>query len=89
MRELDVRLCRAGDDQAVDDPIRDGLGHRMSQQALHHHGPRVRRKQHRVPSARQVRQRRVLQRRRGHRTKAQCIARPAVDSALKLGCCVL
>ena len=28
-RELDVRLCRARHDEAVDEPLRDRLGHRI------------------------------------------------------------
>ena len=81
--ELDVRLCRARHDQAVDDALRDGLGHRVPQQALHHHRPRLR-KQRPVPRAGHVRERRVLQRRGGRRHEAQRLARPAVDRPLEL-----
>ena len=86
--DLDVRLCRARHDQAVDDALRDSLRHRMPQQALHHHGPRLR-KQRIVSGARHVRERRVLQRRRGSRGEAQYLAGPAVDRALELRCRVL
>ena len=87
-RDLDVRLCRARHDQAVDDALRDSFRHRMPQQALHHHGPRLR-KQRIVPSARHVRKRRVLQRRRGSRREAQHLASPAVDRTLELRCRIL
>lgn len=86
--ELDVRLCRARHDQAVDDALRDGFGHRVPEQTLHHHRPRLR-EQRRVPRARHVRERRVLQCRRGRRHEAQHLARPAVDRALELRCRVL
>ena len=81
--ELDVRLCRARHDQAVDDAFRDGLGHRVPQHALHHHRPRLR-EQRPVPRAGHVRERRVLQRRGGRRHEAQHLARPAVDRPLEL-----
>lgn len=38
--ELDVRLCRVCDDEAVDDALAYRLAHRMPQQVLHDHGQR-------------------------------------------------
>jgi len=87
-RELNVGFCGARDDQTVDDAVRDALGHRMPQQALHHHGTHVR-EQPRLPRAREIRKRRVLQRRRGRGREAEHLARPAVDRALELRCRVL
>ena len=87
-RELNVGFCGARDDQTVDDAFRDTLGHRMPQQALNHHGTYVR-EQRRLPRAREIREGRVLQRRRGCRREAEYLARPAVNRALELRCCVL
>jgi hypothetical protein len=82
-RELYVSFRRARDDQTVNDSVRDGLSHGMPQQALHHHRAHVR-KQGRVSRARQIRERGVLQSRRGRRREAQHVARPAIDRALEL-----
>lgn len=87
-RELNVGFCGARDDQTVDDAVRDALGHRMPQQALHHHRTRVR-EQRRLPRAREIRERGVLQRRRGGRREAEHLACPAIDRALELRRCVL
>ena len=87
--ELDVGFRRTSDDQAVYYAVRYGFGHRMPQQALHHHGPCVGRKQNGVPCAREVRQRRFLQRHSGHRREAQCVVGPTINRALELGCRVL
>jgi hypothetical protein len=52
---------------------------------FYHHRPRLR-KQPCIPCARQVRERGILQRRRGCRRDAQDLACPAVDRTLELRC---
>jgi hypothetical protein len=36
--QLDIGLGGVGNDEAVDDPLRDRLGHGMAQEILHLHG---------------------------------------------------
>ncbi len=86
--ELDVRLCRTRDDQAVDETLRDGFSHRMPQQTLYNHRSSLH-KQSRIARARHVRKRRILQSRRGCRGDTQHLTCPAVDCALQLRCDVL
>jgi hypothetical protein len=88
MTELDVCICHARHDQAVDKPLRDDLSHRVPQQTLHQHRPRLH-IQPRIPRARHVRERRILQRRRGCRRNAQDLVCPAVDRTFELRCGVL
>ena len=82
-RELYVSFCRARDDQTVDDAVRNSLGHRMPQQALHHHRPHVL-KQSRLARAREICERGVLQFRVRRGCETQRFACPAIDRALEL-----
>ena len=82
-RELYVSFCGARDDQTVDDALRDSLGHRMPQQALHYHRPHVL-KQSRLARAREIRERGVLQFRVRRGCETQRFACPAIDRALEL-----
>ena len=82
-RELDVRLGGARHDQAINDALRYRLGHRVPQQALHYHRPHVC-EQWAITRAREVRQRRRLQRSWGGRRNAHHVARPAVHRSFKL-----
>ena len=62
------------------------LGHRVPQQALHHHRSHVREQRGALPHVRKVRQHEFMQRRRCG-SDAQHLARPAVDRTLELRAC--